>query len=914
MIESSVIKLILIVTLNVCCVWVWVKKENLRSFMPFEFIRKLEGKEVLKNSKKTITYIGNISINIFWVFNFLYVIITAKAFEKVLDITLGFSYGFKYIEKSIETLFFKVDYFNIKSLDEATAFLLDTSNVIALFIGITALMIPIYLYIISFKSKSKRQLLLMLTKKGDMFYISFFIYVMLFFRVEKIFLVGVIGYLIYLLMEAVKWIMGVENLLYSFKGLDKAFKTQKEKEILQLYNAILNELYQGVKDKNISLTDENKELLVKMLKSKKLEVKVNSRELLRTLHEVYSIAIQNQDNDVFEKISYLHIDIAQYYLKNNDQDRFYTALVAMTKVYDYYSKDGTDEFALNVVSGFRFDTFGIYEKYKKNFKECIEWYCQKFRVIVEGIKRTVKNDDLYFFKQFIYLIEQEFEYKENLKRDYKLLEKSVYFGILLYLKEEKRKSKGDKNLVEKIDRFIEFLEKRFLSDTGLIYLIELYKFIEEEIYGYNEDSMKDRLNWDEYFRPKIELVKTRAYSVRTNEEKKKLFFELLGKRNFEEWKKNKLLDEKELQEYIKGKLDMEKSFNPYNKKKEDSEVEEEIKTLIKRVNKFKKKANWLLNDLKDYQKELKLTDKEYQKIKKLLEEISLETKNEEDKTVMESEISDNKINIFKEELEKILSKSRIIKWLNNSGKYKEDIKEKQGETRYIGQYMQKEYFVELGDEGGTKAIAESYGKGQNKAIEQIMIDNIEAKQDEINSIEEALEKIKGEPWIVLTGIGIHNFFYEESGKKIGNIVLKTDLGEEYFERYGDVLKGIYKYKGTKIPIYNFSSDKKGIYILDSNDIEGFVHYDPKEEDENSENIEKRFDKKVGYSHLTIIETEKIIESGKREEILKSGVLKNYETDEEKLNQFKQLIWITSIQKGELKLKDDAVVYKVEFNG
>lgn len=30
MIESSVIKLILIVTLNVCCVWVWVKKESFR--------------------------------------------------------------------------------------------------------------------------------------------------------------------------------------------------------------------------------------------------------------------------------------------------------------------------------------------------------------------------------------------------------------------------------------------------------------------------------------------------------------------------------------------------------------------------------------------------------------------------------------------------------------------------------------------------------------------------------------------------------------------------------------------------------------------------------------------------------------------------------------------------------------------
>lgn len=612
MIESSVIKLILIAILNICFIWVWVKKENLRRVIPFEFIGKLEEKEFFKKVKKLISFIGN--INMFWMLNILYFLLI-KFFEKELNLILGFSEGTTK-DLMIESNILKSSYIYANSLGGVTKFLFDSGSFIGLFIGVTALMIPIYLYIIGFKSKSKRQLLLMLTKKGDMFYISFFIYIMLFFRVEKIFLIGAIGYLIFLLMEAVKWIMKIENSLYSFEGLDKLLKLQEEEEIVELYNATLNELYQGVKDNDVSITDETKKLLLLLLRDNiiKIENKENAKDLIGSLYDIYDVSIKNQDDDIFRKIYYLYIGIARYYLGKNDKGNFYWALYGMTKIYDYHYKDGTDKFKLNVISGFRFDTLNIYKKYNENFKEGKLWYSQKLRAIVEGIKKTVKNNDFYFFQQFIYLIENEFKYKKNLKRDYKLLEKSVYFGILMYLKEEIRKKQDNENTIKKIDEYIKFIEK-FLLNNDLIDLIELYQFIYEE----KVDSI-GMLNWDEYFRPKVELVRTRAHGVRTDEEIKKLFLELLGKIKFEEWERDKLGVEQDLKEYIKDKLDMGKPFNHYNSEKKEKDMERERRKIIKRITNFKEKANWLLNDLEEYKSKGKINilEDDYNKVKGLL--------------------------------------------------------------------------------------------------------------------------------------------------------------------------------------------------------------------------------------------------------------------------------------------------------
>ncbi|MGB6129056.1 MAG: hypothetical protein WBG30_09920 [Psychrilyobacter sp.] len=902
MIESSVIKVILIVALNMCFVWVWVKKENLRSVMPFKIIRKVEEKVFLKNCKKTkgiISFIGNMSINIFWIFNVLYVIVIAKAFEKILDITLGFSYGIRYIEKTIETPFFRIDYFGVKTLDEIAAFILDIGNMPTLFVGLTGMLVAIYIYAVSVDNKLKKFMLLTLLGKEELFYLSFYIVILFIFGSESVFLLGPIGYLIYRLVRSVYWIIKVNSESSYKEVFEKVMENIfTENEQIDLYIGVKKQLYKMVKMEELQEIEEyryyfNKFLDVYKNKITYVDTDIKYGKIIKFLYDLYEIVYEKKDDRIFQEISYLHIKLAEYYLRDNDKENFYWALCGMEKVYDYHYRNGTDKFELRVVDAFRFDYLGIWKKYKENFEDGIEWYSQMFKAITEGIKKSVINEDFYFFQQFTYLIEHQFKYQKEIKKDYKLLEKSVYFGILLYLKEEKRKSKDNEDRLKKMDEYIEFIE-RLLSNNNLIDLIELYEFIGEEIYGWNEEY-KDRLNWDKYYEGR-NLVRVSFDPVRTDGEKNKLFFELLGKvRNFKVYE-NRLLEDECLELLLK-RLD-----------------DEERKKLIKRIDKFKKKIGWLLSELKQQKEELSLINEEYEQVKGLFEKIRIKIKNKEEETVVELEISERKITIFKKKLEKILSESKIIRWLKDLGKYKGDIKEEKGKTRYIGQYMQKEYFVELGNEGGTKAIAESYGKEQNRAIEQIIIESIEVKKEDTNSIEKALEKIKGKPWIILTGIDMFSFFYEESGKSRKNIVLSSDLDNGYFEKYGEILEGIYKYKGTEIPIYNFSSDKKGIYILDSDDIVEFIHYDAKEEDENSKNIEKRFDKKVGYSHLTIIETEKIIKSGEIDKILKSGILKDYETKEEKLNKFKQLVWITFVQKGELKLKDNAVVYKVEFNG
>ncbi|WP_028856562.1 hypothetical protein [Psychrilyobacter atlanticus] len=884
MIESSVIKLILIVALNMCFVWVWMKKESLRSFMPFKIIRKLEEKVSFKKIKKLISFIGN--INIFWILNISYFLLI-KFFEKELNLILGFSEGTTK-DLIIESNILKSSYIYANSLGGVTKFLFDSGNFIGLFIGVTALMIPIYLYIIGFKSKSKRQLLLMLTKKGDMFYISFFIYIMLFFKIEKIFLVGAIGYLIFLLMEAVKWIMKIENSLYSFEGLDKLLKLQEEEEIVELYNATLNELYQGVKDNDASATDENKKLLLLLLRNNVISLK-HTKSLIGLLYDLYDVAIKNQDDDVFRKISYLHIKIADYYYKNDDKEKFNRAFYGVTKVYDYYYKDGTDKFASKVIFGLDFDVLGLWKIYKENFEEGIKWYSQIFKVIVEGIKKSVKNDDFYFFEQFIRLIKYQFKYKKGLKKDYKLLETSIYFGALLYLREEKSKRENNRIQYKKIHKYIKYIEKILLKNS-LIDLIELYEFIEEK-------EIATELDWENYFVPKFEIIGVTIWDGRETGEIKKLFFELLAKGS--QFKRNEkiLSDDEHLRRYFKNK----------NMKG--------IEKSIERVNNFKVKASGLLNDLENNKDKINITEESYKDVKGLLIEFEKDTEQKKKEKIIESEISLDKIKTMKEILKNILSTSRIVKMLNKFDKYLYKKEESPIESVGIIRYMEKEFFTEiyLGDR--IEFIIEPLGKDQNERIERIIVNSLDKKSIKSGEkIEKTLEKIKGKPWVILTGIYIGDFFYDKKGSVKENIIIKSDLDEKYFEKYGEILEGIYKYNGVESPIYNLDSDKEGIYILDSNDIEGFIHYDSNDENEYDKNILKKFDDNVGYAYLKIIDTKDIIEVKGEEEVLKYRFLKGNGTPEEKLEKFRQRILISFVQKGELKLKEDAKVYKVEFNG
>jgi len=904
MIESSVIKLILIVILNISFVWVWVKKENLRSVMPFKIIRKVEEKVFLKNYKKIkeiISFIGNISM--FWVLNISYLVLI-KFFEKELNLILGFPEGMTRDGIS-QTNVLKSNYIYANSLDEITKFIFDTGNMPTLFVGVTALMIPIYLYIIGFKSKSKRQLLLMLTKKGDMFYISFFIYVMLFFKVEKLFLFGAIGYLIYLLMKAVKWIMKIENSLYSFEGLDKILKLQEEKEIVELYNATLNELYQGVKDNDASKTDETQKLLLLLLRNNIVNLK-NTEKLIRTLYDVYDVAIKNQDDDIFHKISHLHIFIAQYYLINDEKNKFYWTLRGMGKVYDYYHKNGTDKFASRVVSGFKYDQFYLWRNYEENFEKLTSWYCEIYKAITESIKKSIENNDFYFFKEFIYLIGHEFKYKDNMKRDYKLFEKTIYFGVLLYLKEDKRKRGDDRTQYKKIHEFIEFIEKEILINISLIDLIELYEFIKTE-------DMFYKLNWEDYFNPKIEIVRVTNHSGRQEKKIDELFFELLGKVKLFEKDKRKLLNDEYLKIYYRI------GYSSFSRI-----TEEEKEILIERIEGFKENAEDLLFELKGKE----LDKKKYNEIKDFLSEMTNNFKLKKNERIKKESLSEEKYNLFKDEVKKVLASSEVIEIFKKLKKCKQINKKnnKLSEVN-ISEFIKKDYFVKLGkkdkktvldgrldsetfgkslniEEERIKDLARSYGRGLNDGVEKIIVENLENSATLVEDLDATINNIGGNPWVVITGMG--EYYYQYSNNE--NIRYKKNLEKKDYDKYGEILESVYKSEKKEIPIYKFRAIQSeetekyisGIYIFNSGEIDSFYHYLSGDDE-----IEADFEDEVSYTNLKLMDTKNLSEEKKEE------LLSKHEMSEE---EFYQNVWIILSQKGELKLKEDAKVYKVEFNG
>lgn len=617
-----------------------------------------------------------------------------------------------------------------------------------------------------------------------------------------------------------------------------------------------------------------------------------------TLYDIYDVAIKNQDDDIFHKISHLYIFIAQYYLKNNDKKNFYRALYGVTKVYGYYYKNGTDKFAFSVVSGFKYDQFYLWKNYEENFEKLTSWYCEIYKAITESIKKSIKNNDFSFFKEFIYLIGHEFKYKDNMKRDYKLFEKTIYFGVLLYLKEEKRKREDDRTQHKKIHKFIEFVEKEILINISLIDLIELYQFIKTE-------DMFYKLDWEDYFNPKIEIVRVTNHSGRQEKKIDELFFELLGKVKLFEKDKKKLLNGEYLKIYYRI------GYSSFSRI-----TEEEKEILIERIEGFKENAEDLLFELKGNESD----KKKYNEIKDLLTKMTNDFNIKKREWIKKEPLLKEKYNLFRDGIKEVLEDSEVIEIFKKLNKYKKTNKSnKKGIEFYLEKLKSKEYFIKLGkkdektfidgrfgkslnvEEEKIKEFARSRGKILNGEVKKIIVENLEDNAISVNDLDTTINSMTGNPWIVITGMGER--YYQYSMNK--NISYSNDLEKKDYEKYGKILEAVYKGEEKEIPIYKFRGIQSketgkyisGIYIFDSNEIENFYHYLSGDDEMKSD-----FEDKVSYANLKLIDTKNLPKEKKEE------ILSKYEMSEEELY---QNVWIILSQKGELRLKDDAVVYKIE---
>lgn len=209
------------------------------------------------------------------------------------------------------------------------------------------------------------------------------------------------------------------------------------------------------------------------------------------------------------------------------------------------------------------------------------------------------------------------------------------------------------------------MEKEILGDMDLIDLIELYEFISGEMIG-----NRKMLNWESYFEPDMELVRTTAYIGRLDGEKNELFLQLLGKINFSKDDEDALYDK----EQFKDCLEMSNSF--------DMGIEFDFEKSFKRIEKFKGRASLLLNDLENSKDKINITAESYQKIKKLLEGLAKKNKQIEKEELREVEISQFKINDMKRILKAVFKDSKIIKLFKMINKYK--LSKEESEEKCIG--------------------------------------------------------------------------------------------------------------------------------------------------------------------------------------------------------------------------------------
>lgn len=211
----------------------------------------------------------------------------------------------------------------------------------------------------------------------------------------------------------------------------------------------------------------NKGVLREEKISKARKKRIEDREIIKFIQSLYIFLIKNPDDLMFETISYLNIELGEYYLKKNELKRaktFYNFLVLKYKYLKNNKKDwliNHENIEENLFYGLRY-----YETYYKKLSEEQEIIILKS--ILNLFNEMIENDDIDDILKYQEIFTRVGERIEN------ILLKEYSRVILIFLLEMKKESiKEDNKQIEKFNEIIKQIEYHYYYQEGKL-LEELY--------------------------------------------------------------------------------------------------------------------------------------------------------------------------------------------------------------------------------------------------------------------------------------------------------------------------------------------------------------------------------------------------------------------------------------------------------
>lgn len=407
-------------------------------------------------------------INLYWVI--IYIIIQKVSNKKVMAYSI---ISFITMIVTIKIMNNYERYF----IPNEMGFLLNYLHSLEIFLGILSILMTIYIYSISLGDDFKKSILLILLGKGRIIYLGMMVLILYYFDVKPFYFFSLIIFLfleLYNMTEATFFIVNTTYFRKNWKNkiIPRLVNQGKRNDLENIYYELRKRITKAMLEKDFIVFEEMlayyKDLLMtdgfevpEDFIKKRIEKYKNQEEdseekekAVGFLYEIYIYLLENRDDNLFDKIENLNIDLAEYYLEKEDYRLAREYYSFLNLKYDYLNKkykDDIKEKGFHLFTGLRY-----YHSSIKNLTE------QKEIVILKSIL------DLFYklIKEKKY--DELEEYRLILIKKDSFLEiyaRVIIFHFLIYL---------DKNNNE-IERIINFFKTDILKLVR--YNLEIIKYL-----------------------------------------------------------------------------------------------------------------------------------------------------------------------------------------------------------------------------------------------------------------------------------------------------------------------------------------------------------------------------------------------------------------------------------------------------
>lgn len=329
-------------------------------------------------------------INLYWVI--VYIVMQKVTNLKVLICSITFSM----ILSLIKIMDISKKYFIPKEI----TFFINSTQSLEIFLGMISILMAIYIYSISLGDDFKKSILLILLGKGRVIYLGMMILILYYFDITPFYFWSLIVVVFLELYNAIEAIFFVVNTTYFRKNwkekiISKLKKNKDENNLENIYYELRKRIIKAMLERDFIVFEEMlayyKDLLMtdgfetpkdfikkRTKKYKNQEENFEEKEeAVGFLYEIYIYLLENRDDNLFDKIENLNIDLAEYYLEKEDYKLAREYYSFLNLKYDYLSekyKENKEEKGFHLFTGLRY-----YHSSIKNLTE------QKEIVILKAI-------------------------------------------------------------------------------------------------------------------------------------------------------------------------------------------------------------------------------------------------------------------------------------------------------------------------------------------------------------------------------------------------------------------------------------------------------------------------------------------------------------------------------------------------